>query len=104
MVEPKSPGDKTLSAPTKTLTLKPRVETGTVRQSFSHGRTKQAVVEKRGKRRTPGEAPATEAPAAEPAAKAASAKAPLTRAPTPSAPPRAGSGAVLRPLTRVERT
>src|SRR6267143_1323389 len=48
MVDTKSPGDKTLSVPTKTLTLKPRVETGTVRQSFSHGRTKQVVVEERG--------------------------------------------------------
>src|SRR5207302_1922459 len=65
MVDTKSPGDKTLSVPTKTLTLKPRVETGTVRQSFSHGRTKQVVVEKRGKRRIPGEAPATETLAAE---------------------------------------
>jgi translation initiation factor IF-2 len=50
MVDTKTPGDKTLSVPSKTLTLKPRVETGTVRQSFSHGRTKQVVVEKRGKR------------------------------------------------------
>ena len=88
MVDTKSPGDKTLSVPTKTLTLKPRVETGTVRQSFSHGRTKQVVVEKRGKRRIPGEAPATETPAAEPA-KATAAKATLTRPATPSAPPRA---------------
>src|ERR1700704_5722001 len=62
MVDTKSPGDKTLSVPTKTLTLKPRVETGTVRQSFSHGRTKQVVVEKRGKRRVGGDAPAAEAP------------------------------------------
>ena len=60
MVDTKTPGDKTLSVPTKTLTLKPRVETGTVRQSFSHGRTKQVVVEKRGKRRVGGDAPATE--------------------------------------------
>src|SRR5712671_3778520 len=104
MVDTKSPGDKTLSVPTKTLTLKPRVETGTVRQSFSHGRTKQVVVEKRGKRRIPGEAPATETPAAEPTAKAAPAKAPLTRPATPSAPPRAGSGVVLRTLTEDERT
>ncbi len=104
MVDTKSPGDKTLSVPTKTLTLKPRVETGTVRQSFSHGRTKQVVVEKRGKRRIPGEAPATETPAAEPAAKAAPAKAPLTRPATPSTPPRAGSGVVLRTLTEDERT
>src|SRR6266404_1139439 len=104
MVDTKSPGDKTLSVPTKTLTLKPRVETGTVRQSFSHGRTKQVVVEKRGKRRIPGEAPATETPATEPTAKAAPAKAPLTRPATPSAPPRAGSGVVLRTLTEDERT
>src|SRR5881394_2920900 len=103
MVDTKSPGDKTLSVPTKTLTLKPRVETGTVRQSFSHGRTKQVVVEKRGKRRIPGEAPATEAPAAEPA-KATAAKATLTRPATPSAPPRAASGVVLRTLTEDERT
>src|ERR1700681_3337407 len=105
MVDTKSPGDKTLSVPTKTLTLKPRVETGTVRQSFSHGRTKQVVVEKRGKRRIPGEAPATEMPASEPAAaKAATAKAPLTRPATPAAPPRSASGVVLRTLTEDERT
>jgi translation initiation factor IF-2 len=51
----KTPGDRKLSVPNKTLTLKPRVETGTVKQSFSHGRTKQVVVEKRGKRRVGGE-------------------------------------------------
>ncbi len=105
MVDTKSPGDKTLSVPTKTLTLKPRVETGTVRQSFSHGRTKQVVVEKRGKRRIPGEAPAPETPASEPAAaKAAPAKAALTRPATPAAPPRSASGVVLRTLTEDERT
>jgi translation initiation factor IF-2 len=65
MVDTKTPGDKTLSV-SKTLTLKPRVETGTVRQSFSHGRTKQVVVEKRGKRRVGGDAPATETPAPHP--------------------------------------
>src|SRR5512144_1763020 len=102
MVDTKTPGDKTLSVPTKTLTLKPRVETGTVRQSFSHGRTKQVVVEKRGKRRVGGDAPATETHAPEPvAAKAAPvAKAPLSRpAATPSAGPRSGSGVALRTLT-----
>jgi len=104
MVDTKSPGDKTLSVPTKTLTLKPRVETGTVRQSFSHGRTKQVVVEKRGKRRVGGDAPATETHASEPVvAKAAPAKAPLAR-PAPSAPPRSSSGVVLRTLTEDERT
>ena len=106
MVDTKSPGDKTLSVPTKTLTLKPRVETGTVRQSFSHGRTKQVVVEKRGKRRVGGDGPATETPhAPEPAAaKAAPVKAPMTRAPTPSIPARGGSGVVLRTLTEDERS
>ncbi|MGB6236820.1 MAG: translation initiation factor IF-2 associated domain-containing protein, partial [Bradyrhizobium sp.] len=66
MVDTKTPGDKTLSVPTKTLSLKPRVETGTVRQSFSHGRTKQVVVEKRGKRRVGGDGPAAEPHAPEP--------------------------------------
>jgi translation initiation factor IF-2 len=105
MVDTKNPGDKTLSvSPSKTLTLK-RVEQGTVRQSFSHGRTKQVVVEKRGKRRIGGDAPATEpAAAAEPAvAKTPAAKAPLARPATPAAP-RTSSGVVLRTLTEDERT
>src|SRR5712691_9277631 len=106
MVDTKSPGDKTLSVPTKTLTLKPRVETGTVRQSFSHGRTKQVVVEKRGKRRVGGDAPAAETPhSPEPAAaRAAPVKAPMTRAPSPSTPARGNSGVVLRTLTEDERS
>src|SRR6478736_2741265 len=104
MVDTKSPGDKTLSVPTKTLTLKPRVETGTVRQSFSHGRTKQVVVEKRGKRRVGGDAPATETHAPEPVvAKPAPARAPLSRPAAPAAP-RGGSGVVLRTLTEDERS
>src|SRR3954465_8185866 len=104
MVDTKTPGDKTLSV-SKTLTLKPRVETGTVRQSFSHGRTKQVVVEKRGKRRVGGDAPATETHSPEPvAAKAAPvAKPPLSR-PAPGAAPRSGSGVVLRTLTEDERS
>jgi translation initiation factor IF-2 len=106
MVDSKTSGDKPLSVPSKTLTLKPRVETGTVRQSFSHGRTKQVVVEKRGKRRVPGEAPASETHAPEPvAAKAAPAKAPLARTPAaPPAQPRNASGVVLRTLTEDERS
>src|SRR5271156_2690012 len=106
MVDTKSPGDKTLSVPTKTLTLKPRVEQGTVRQSFSHGRTKQVVVEKRGKRRLPGEAAAPETHAPEPVvAKAAPAKAPSARpAAGPPAQPRNASGVVLRTLTEDERS
>src|SRR4051794_13889513 len=105
MVEKNTTGDKKLSVPAKTLTLKPRVETGTVRQSFSHGRTKQVVVEKRGKRRVGGDAPATETHAPEPvaAAAAAPAKAPTPR-PAPPAAPRSGSGVVLRTLTEDERS
>lgn len=104
MVDTKSPGDKTLSVPTKTLTLKPRVETGTVRQSFSHGRTKQVVVEKRGKRRVGGDAPdAAHAP--EPVvAKAPPAKSVLTTRPAAAPAPRSNSGVVLRTLTEDERS
>jgi translation initiation factor IF-2 len=108
MVDTKSPGDKTLSVPTKTLTLKPRVETGTVRQSFSHGRTKQVVVEKRGKRRVGGDAPAPETHAPEPVV--AKPVVPIakpqvpTRSAPPPAPPRSNSGVVLRTLTEDERS
>jgi translation initiation factor IF-2 len=101
----KAPGDRKLSVPNKTLTLKPRVETGTVKQSFSHGRTKQVVVEKRGKRRVGGDAPSSETHAPEPiVAKAAPAKAPLARPAAPPAPPRSASGVVLRTLTEDERS
>jgi len=44
MSDTKTPGEKKLSV--SKLTLKPRTETGVVRQSFSHGRSKQVVVEK----------------------------------------------------------
>src|ERR1019366_9216821 len=103
MVDTKTPGDKTLSVPTKTLTLKPRVETGTVRQSFSHGRAKQVVVEKRGKRRAGGDAPAAETHAPEPGGgeAGAPAQAAIARA---AAPPRSNSGVVLRTLTEDERS
>jgi translation initiation factor IF-2 len=106
MVETKTPGEKTLGMPSKTLSLKPRVETGTVRQSFSHGRSKQVVVEKRGKRRLPGEGAApAEAPAPEPVAKAAPAAKPASGGrPAAPAAPRSGSGVVLRTLTEDERS
>src|SRR4029077_17080036 len=111
MVDTKTPGDKTLSVPTKTLTLKPRVEQGTVRQSFSHGRSKQVVVEKRGKRRLGGDGPPTETRAPEPAVRTAPPppppKAPLGGRPAaaqPGAARNAGSGVVLRTLTEDERS
>jgi translation initiation factor IF-2 len=115
MADKNTPGDKKLSVPSKTLTLKPRVETGTVRQSFPHGRTKQVVVEKRGKRRVGGDGPISDASHAAPepvaaggkAAAPAAAKAPLgggrsAAAPAPSVPPRKPSGVVLQTLTEDE--
>ncbi|MCG2631190.1 translation initiation factor IF-2 [Bradyrhizobium sp. WYCCWR 13023] len=100
MVDTKTPDDKKLSVPSKTLSLKPRVETGTVRQSFSHGRSKQVVVEKRGKRRIDG----TPEPQA-PTVVAKPAPAAPTPAPSRPAPPRnSGSGVVLRTLTEDERS
>ncbi|APO49362.1 translation initiation factor IF-2 [Bradyrhizobium diazoefficiens] len=102
MVDTKTPGDKKLSVPSKTLSLKPRVETGTVRQSFSHGRSKQVVVEKRGKRRI-GDGPEPHAPEVT-AKPAPAAPAPSRPAPPPAAPRNAGSGVVLRTLTEDERS
>jgi translation initiation factor IF-2 len=102
MADTKTPGDKTLSVGSKTLSLKPRTETGVVRQSFSHGRSKPVVVEKKTKRRLAGEpAPAPEAAPA--AAKAAPAK-PAARAPEPSRPAPRPSGVVLRTLTEDEQS
>ncbi|EFI53710.1 translation initiation factor IF-2 [Afipia sp. 1NLS2] len=100
MPDTKNPGDKPLSVGSKTLSLKPRTETGVVRQSFSHGRSKSVVVEKKTKRRLAGDpapAPAAEAPAAPAAAPAA------PRAPAPKAPARP-SGMVLRTLTEDEQS
>jgi translation initiation factor IF-2 len=110
MSETKNPGEKKLSVSGKTLTLKPRTETGVVRQSFSHGRSKQVVVEKV-KRRVvggPGEAKAEPPPPVETKKKPA----PSRPAPAPAAA--AGlsqveakpkpSGVVLRTLTEEERT
>jgi translation initiation factor IF-2 len=103
MADTKTPGDKTLSVGSKTLSLKPRTETGVVRQSFSHGRSKPVVVEKKTKRRLAGEpAPAPE-PAAPAAARAAPAK-PAARAPEPSRPAPRPSGVVLRTLTEDEQS
>ncbi len=79
MSETKTPGEKKLSV--SKLTLKPRAETGVVRQSFSHGRSKQVVVEKVKRRFGPTEAK-VEAPVVE-AKKPAAAR----RSQLPSLPP-----------------
>ena len=83
MADTKTPGDKTLSV-RQTLSLKPRTETGVVRQSFSHGRTKQVVVEKKTKRRVAGDGPpdAPHAPSRPPSASACRAR--LTRPARPA--------------------
>ena len=112
--------DKTVTAaPAKaTLHLKRPVEQGTVRQSFSHGRSKAVVVEKV-KRRilTPAEAaaqarPATAAPAAapppvapgpaKPVLTAAGRPAPVAPA-KPTAPPPPKTGVVLPTLSAEQR-
>jgi len=101
MSETKNPGEKKLSVTSK-LTLKPRTETGVVRQSFSHGRSKQVVVEKV-KRRSIGAAPEAKAEAAPPeiARKPGVAGKPAP-APAPAEAPKP-SGVVLRTLTEEER-
>ncbi len=46
MSDTNNPGDKTAErGPRKPLSLKRPIEQGVVRQSFSHGRTKQVIVE-----------------------------------------------------------
>lgn len=110
----------------KTLSLKRTVESGHVRQNFSHGRTKTVVVEKK-KSRTlkpgaaaaaeepakPAKAPAAKKPAEEPAPAAVEAEAakPARKPAAPAAAPavkekpasRARSGVVLRTLTEEEK-
>jgi len=109
MSDTKDSGEKT-RAPSKTLSLK-RSEPGVVRQSFSHGRSKQVVVEvKRGPRSAAKPGAATTKPAAGAATgKAAAAapaapipeKKPTAPAPKPAAPK--SGGMVLRTLSEEER-
>src|SRR5215467_8691032 len=103
----KTPDKKLSVGSTKTLTLKPRgVEQSVVRQNFSHGRTKQVLVEKV-KTRTPGKAKVEAAPAPAPAgtgkrgAPATTGKG-ATPAPAPAAPAKP-SGLVLKTLTAEEQ-
>src|SRR5687768_15788393 len=99
MSETKEPADKTLrgGAPHKPMSLQRTVESGHVRQNFSHGRSKSVVVEKRKTRKltTPGEAaaPAAAAPApAAPAAKAPAAESRPAERPTPTEAPQRVTG------------
>jgi len=95
MSETKNPGEKKL-----TLSLKPRTETGVVRQSFSHGRSKQVVVEKIKRRTVGGQPEAKPEPAPVEAPKPA---APVAAKPAPAPVETKPSGVVLRTLTEEER-
>ncbi|WP_136619587.1 MULTISPECIES: translation initiation factor IF-2 [Mesorhizobium] len=109
MSDTKSGDDNTLSVtPKKTLTLKrPGMEQGTVRQNFSHGRTKQVVVEtKKRKFSMPGDKPEPVAAPVftpKPAVVAAPVvqEAPKAPPPPPPAPVERG-GMVLNELSRSE--
>jgi translation initiation factor IF-2 len=92
----------------KTLSLK-KTETSTVKQSFSHGRTKAVVVEKKRARVAPG---ATPAPAAAPAAAKTPAAPEKPKAPEPTSQAaqstaalrdNSRAGVVLRQLTDEEK-
>jgi len=130
MTDTNNSGEKSLGGPKPTLHLKRPVDSGTVRQSFSHGRSKVVVVEKKRRVVGPGEsaAPASAATVAlapksaaapAPAAAPAKAAAPVAAAPavapappvaprgptaaprTPTPPPR--TGVVLQTLTDEQR-
>src|ERR1019366_3424514 len=104
MSETKNPGEKKLSVAGSKLTLKPRTETGVVRESFGHGRSKQVVVEKVKRRSIGG---ATETRPEPVLVEAPKKQAPAPRAAAPSTHPPAEqpkpSGVVLRTLTEEER-
>ncbi len=101
MSETKNPGEKKLSVGGGKLSLKPRTETGVVRQSFSHGRSKQVVVEKV-KRRSAAPAPETKAKAEPPPAEAPKPRVASPKAAQPAAEAPKPSGVVLRSLTEEE--
>jgi translation initiation factor IF-2 len=84
--------------PAKTLSLK-KTETSTVKQSFSHGRTKAVVVEKKRSAAPPPVAAA----AAKPAAKVADKPAEKSAAPAAAKPAAPVRGVVLRQLSEEEK-
>src|SRR3954454_4299540 len=105
----KSPGEKLSVSPKTTLTLKARSETGVVRQSFSHGRSKAVVVEKV-RKRTLGGADAKPEPAPAPVTATprrvgvvARGATPTPAPAAPAAPPPKPSGVILKTLTEEEQ-
>src|SRR3954465_6027700 len=104
----KAPSEKTLHLATPKLSLKRPSEQNTVRQSFSHGRTKSVVVETKKRRAGPAAGKeAASAPAAAPARRAAPpapAGPPRPGAAAPAAQPRAPAAPAARPTGMVLRT
>ena len=106
----KSPSEKLSVTSKTTLTLKPRAETGVVRQSFSHGRSKAVVVEKVRKRTLggvdakpePAPAPVTATPRRVGVVARGAAPTPVPA--TPAAPPPKPSGVILKTLTEEEQS
>ena len=103
----KTPGDRKLSVPNKTLTLKPRVETGTVSKASA-----MVVPSRSWLRSGASDASAAKRPQRKPMRR--SRPSPRRRPPRPQRPrspvprtpaaPRSGSGVVLRTLTEDERS
>ncbi|WP_448954055.1 translation initiation factor IF-2 [Labrys neptuniae] len=88
MTDTKNPGDTLTVTPTKTLTLKrPSSAPDTVRQSFSHGRSKTVVVETVKRRPSGPIAPPVPAPPAAPPRPAVPQAAPVAPPPRPVTPP-----------------
>jgi translation initiation factor IF-2 len=101
MTDTNNSGDKSLSGSKPTLHLKRPVDSGTVKQSFSHGRSKVVVVETKRRVVGPGERPAPAGggaislapkPAAAPAPAPQQAK-PAAPAPAPQQPAKAAAPA-----------
>ncbi|WP_108681928.1 translation initiation factor IF-2 [Methyloceanibacter sp. wino2] len=86
-----------------TLNLRRTVESGHVRQSFSHGRSKSVLVEKK-KRRSIGSGGAADEAKEKPQAKSAAQEAPAREpAPKPAASKQRRSGVVLKQLSEEEK-
>jgi translation initiation factor IF-2 len=100
-------GDKDLGGAKKTLSLKGRdLERGTVRQSFSHGRTNTVVVEKKKRVMIPGKSdgPQAAAPAASASAPAARPAAPAPQQPARPAQPQASQTRTIQSNTQARPT
>jgi translation initiation factor IF-2 len=102
MSDLKTPGEKPLSVPAGKLSLKRSTEQGTVRQSFSHGRSKTVVVETVKRRSAAGEARDKAAQSASPAPKRAAA--PGAARPTVAPPPARGAAPASAPTAAPRAT